>query len=94
MEIANIEDFLAMSNLNLTDERSFLLQLSGSWKISILISITASLVIGWIAKALIFSHIFKTKIAEQPINALIFIDQVLISQTNVLILRLQKAVSF
>jgi hypothetical protein len=94
METTNIEDFFAMTNLNLTDERSFLLQLSGSWKSSISIAIAASLVIGWIAKALIFFHIFKTKITEQPINALIFIDQVSISSTSVLNSCSQKAISF
>jgi hypothetical protein len=76
MEISNTGDFFALANLNFADERTFLLQLSGSWKISILILITSSLAIGWIAKAMIFSHIFTTKIKEQPINALIFIDQV------------------
>jgi hypothetical protein len=84
MEVTSNEYFYAKAKLTLTDERSFLLQLSVPWKISILISITSSLAIGWIAKAVIFSHIFTTKIKEQPINALILIEQVSILPTNLL----------
>jgi uncharacterized protein YneF (UPF0154 family) len=37
--------------------------------------ITGSLVVGLVAKFFIFRHIFTTKIAEQPINALLFTYQ-------------------
>jgi hypothetical protein len=37
--------------------------------------VTSSLITGWFAKSVIYLHIFKTKIKEQPINVLVFIEQ-------------------
>jgi hypothetical protein len=40
------------------------------------IMMASSLLIGWSAETIIYKHIFKTGIKEQPINVLIFIEQV------------------
>ena len=58
-----------------SSEESFLLKLSFQWKMLLWFLVTTSLIIGWICKSLIFSHIFKTKISEQPINILICAEQ-------------------
>ena len=63
------------SSAQFTDERTFLLKLSFFWKIIIWFSVTISLITGWIAKFVIYLHIFKTNIKDQPINALILIEE-------------------
>ena len=63
------------SSMQFTDERTFLLKLSFFWKMIIWITVTTSLITGWLAKSVIYNHIFKTKIKEQPINVLVFIEQ-------------------
>ena len=47
---------------NFDDERSFMLQLSAGWRITLGFVLISSLFIGWISNIFIFSHIFKTKI--------------------------------
>jgi hypothetical protein len=41
------------------------------------VAITLSLIIGWLSKSIIYRHIFRTGIKEQPINILIFIEQLI-----------------
>ena len=65
----------SLSILQFTDERTFLLKVSLFWKITIWICVTGSLLVGWIAKLVIYLHIFKKNINEQPINVLILIEQ-------------------
>jgi len=68
---------LAFTTENFTDETTFLLKMSLPGKAGLLLAITTSFLIGWITKVLIYKHIFRTKIEEQPINILILIEQVL-----------------
>ncbi len=63
------------SSMQFTDERTFLLKLSFFWKTVTWFLVTGSLITGWIAKSVIYLHIFKTKIKEQPINILVLIEQ-------------------
>ena len=62
---------------NFTDERTFLLNMSFPGRVLLWLAITTSFLAGWFTKVLIYAHIFKTKIKEQPINILIFIEQVI-----------------
>ena len=61
-----------------TDETTFLLNMSFLGRALLWLAITSSLLIGWFTKFLIYIHIFKTKIKEQPINILILIEQVIL----------------
>jgi len=67
---------LTESSMLFTDERTFMLKLSFFWRIIIWISVTGSLITGWIAKSAIYLHIFKTNIKDQPINILILMEQI------------------
>ena len=67
MEFKDTLIVLAASK-NFTDERSVLLKLSSPMAGVIWFSITASLVIGWIAKYFIYRHIFRTRIKDQVSN--------------------------
>ena len=62
---------------NFSDERFFLLLLPVTQKIVIWLILTGSLAVGSIAKVKMYSHIFHSKIREQPINVLIFIEQII-----------------
>jgi hypothetical protein len=53
-----------------------LITLAPDRKVMLWIAIAGSLGIGWLAKILIYRHIFKTSIKDQPINILILIEQV------------------
>ena len=64
MESQEINRLMNASN-SFSDERSFLVKLSSGWFWIIWMWITASLVVGWIAKYYIYLHIFKTKIKDQ-----------------------------
>ena len=64
MEPGELKKFLNDTN-NFVDETSFILKLSPTWAWITWIWITASLVIGWIAKYYIYQHIFRTKIKDQ-----------------------------
>ena len=76
MESTHQEIFeFIQSSEQFTDERTFLPKLSFFWKIIIWISVTSSLITGWFAKSVIYLYIFKTKIKGQPINVLVFIEQ-------------------
>ena len=76
MESSEQETFdFVQSSLQFTDERTFLLKLSFFWKIVIWFLVTGSLIIGWICKFVIYLHIFKTNIRDQPINVLILMEQ-------------------
>ena len=70
-----VELVLAMQNF--TDERSFLLRMQGTKKALLWLAITASFIIGWYTKVLIYQHILRTKLKEQPINILILFEQVI-----------------
>jgi hypothetical protein len=63
------EEFLSFLNAasHFNDEKNVLYQLSPAWTLTIWIGLTASLIIGWIAKYYIYLHIFNTKIKEQVI---------------------------
>jgi hypothetical protein len=63
------------SLVQFTDEQTFLLKLSIFWKIFVWFSVTLSLLVGWVAKSVIYHHILKNNIKEQPINILILIEQ-------------------
>jgi hypothetical protein len=58
------------------DERFFIYQLHITWKIFIWFIYSGALIIGTAAKIVLFCHIFKSKLKEQPINILIFAEQV------------------
>ena len=62
---------------NFSDERYFVLQLSPSMKMYAWLFMACSLVIGSLAKFLMYSHILNSKIKEQPINVLILIEQII-----------------
>ena len=66
MESQEINILMNASN-SFSDERSFLVKLSSGWFWIIWMWITASLVVGWIAKYYIYLHIFQTKIKDQVI---------------------------
>ena len=66
---------LTQFRIQFTNERTFLLELSFFWKVVVWISVTASLIVGWIAKFVIYHHIFQKNINEQPINVLILTEQ-------------------
>ena len=57
------------------DEKTFLLKMTGIGKALLWLTITGSLSLAWFTKILIYAHIFKTKLREQPINILILIEQ-------------------
>jgi hypothetical protein len=67
--------YLSLSSFS--DERFFLLQLSSLAKTYIWLLMAGSLIVGSLAKFLLYSHILNSKIKEQPINVLIFIEQVI-----------------
>ena len=48
--------------------------------------ITGSLIVGTIAKKAIYSHIFKTKISEQPINILILSEHLVRHACSIVLL--------
>ena len=75
--IANETMFSIAMSADMTDSRSVLLKMSSHWKILLWLTIMSSLMLGWLSKRLIYTHIFKTKIQEQPINVLILIKQVI-----------------
>ncbi len=60
-----------------TDERSIIIKMSTLSKIVLWLAINVSLLVGWFSKGLIYTHIFKTNIREQPINILILIEQLI-----------------
>ena len=60
-----------------SDERYFVLQLSPPMKMYVWLFMAGSLIIGSLSKFLIYTHILNSKIKEQPINVLIFIEQVI-----------------
>jgi hypothetical protein len=60
-----------------SDERFFLLLLPEPQKILLWLILTWSLAIGSFAKIAMYSHIYHSKIKEQPINILILIEQVI-----------------
>ncbi len=66
------EEFLSVLNAatHFNDEQHVLYKLSPAWMLTIWICLTASLIIGWIAKYHIYLHIFNTKITEQVIKLL------------------------
>lgn len=64
MEPVEMNNFLNATNY-FTDERAFVLKLSPSWAWIAWAWITASLIIGWIAKYYIYQHIFSTKVKDQ-----------------------------
>ncbi len=68
-----------------SDERFFLLLLPPHQKAMILFIMTASLVIGFFAKITMYSHIYHSRIKEQPINILILIEQVIHHICNIFI---------
>jgi hypothetical protein len=61
------EDVLSFLNAttHFNDEKNVLYKLSPAWMLTIWICLTASLIIGWIAKYYVYLHIFNTKIKEQ-----------------------------
>jgi len=62
---------------NFTDNRSVLLKMSTQAKILFCFATFLSLSIGWVSKCMIYLHIFRRNIRDQPINILIFIDQLI-----------------
>ncbi len=66
------EEFLNFLNAatHFDDEKNVLYKLSPAWTLTIWICLTASLIIGWIAKYYIYLHIFNTKIKEHVIKLL------------------------
>jgi len=64
-----------LATFEFIDVRTILLKMSTEWKIIFWLAITLSLMIGWLTKSIIYSHILRTQIKEQPINILIFIEQ-------------------
>ena len=60
-----------------SDERFFLLLLPTPKKIFFWFILTGSLAVGSIAKIAMYSHILNSRIKEQPINVLIFIEQLI-----------------
>ena len=69
-----------------SDERFFILTLSKPLKIILWIMLAGSLIIGSIAKIIMYTHILKSRIKEQPINVLLFIEQVIHHMCNFFIL--------
>ena len=68
------------------DERFFLFQLHVIWKIFIWFIYCGTLIIGSYAKIVLYCHIFKTKLKDQPINVLIFAEQAVHHFCNIFIL--------
>jgi hypothetical protein len=60
-----------------SDKRFFLLSLPCHLKMIFWFTLTTSLIVGSIAKIAMYSHILNSRIKEQPINVLIFIEQVI-----------------
>ena len=79
--ITDLSDFYRKLDLFL-DEHFFVFKLDTIWKVMVWLLMMGSLAIGSIAKLAIYSHIFKTKIIEQPINILIFVQNFLNHQCN------------
>ena len=79
MELFKVNELAGFfqSLASFSDERYFVLQLSPSMKMYVWLLMAGSLIIGSLAKYLMYSHILKSKIKEQPINVLIFIEQVI-----------------
>ena len=65
------------------DERFFIFQLTAPSKILMWLLMTGSMIIGSSAKMAIYFQIIKTKLADQPINILIFTENLLNHLSNV-----------